>query len=310
MSKDVYADGNAIACKAGDGKVVAAFPDVCMSPPPPPTGPVPLPYPNTSFSRDMKSGSRSVRIGGKEAMLRDVSYYKSSPLGNEAATRNFGASVLSHTITGKTYFAAWSMDVTFEGRGVCRHLDITTSNHASQPGGPASPEIEGAVEPTPDTTTARCDCCGKAAHSAAQADGNEMTEAEFYMPRSSRGESPGFAAEARSLLAEIRGGPCKNILPPAEPGPKTRCASYFVTTAREKATIERIWNEYKPKYMRKMRLPAGMGVSHRVAKAAGGCPTGWGNLTPTAPECDFYENSLARIQQRAITYHRKVRGIV
>lgn len=128
---DVYANGDEIACKAGDGKVIAAFPDVCLTPPPPPAGPIPVPYPNTSFSKDMKNGSKTVQINGKEVMLKDSSFYKSSPLGDEAATNGQGAGVMTHTITGKTYFVAWSMDVQFEGQNVDRHTDLTTSNHAS-----------------------------------------------------------------------------------------------------------------------------------------------------------------------------------
>ena|SRR2546426_2409541 len=131
MSNEVFANGNAIACKGGDSKVIAAFPDVCLSPPSPPAGPIPVPYPNTSFSKDMKDGSRTVKIDGQEVMLKDQSFYKTSPLGDEAATRTFGAGVVSHVITGKTYYVAWSMDVKFEGLNVDRHLDLTTSNHAS-----------------------------------------------------------------------------------------------------------------------------------------------------------------------------------
>lgn len=130
MSNKVYANGNAIACKSGDGKVIASFPDVCLSPPSPPAGPIPVPYPNTSFSKDMQNGSRTIKIDGKEIMLKDKSYYKTAPLGDEAATNGLGAGVISHVITGKTYFVAWSMDVKFEGDNVDRHLDITTSNHA------------------------------------------------------------------------------------------------------------------------------------------------------------------------------------
>ena len=36
MGCDVYANGDEIACKAGSGKVIAGFPDVCLTPPPPP----------------------------------------------------------------------------------------------------------------------------------------------------------------------------------------------------------------------------------------------------------------------------------
>lgn len=144
MSTGVYANGNEIACKAGDGKVIAAFPDVCMSPPSPPAGPIPVPYPNTSFSKDMQEGSKTVKIKDKEVMLKDQSFYKTSPLGNEAATNSFGAGVVSHVTAGKTYFTCWSMDVKFEGQNVDRHIDLTTSNHASQPGNSA---------PGPSTST-------------------------------------------------------------------------------------------------------------------------------------------------------------
>ena len=129
MGCEVYANGDEIACKAGDGKVNASAPDVCMSPPSPPAGPIPVPYMDSSFSKDMKNGSKTVKIKGKEVMLKDKSFYKTSPLGNEAATRSFGANVISHVITGKTYFIMWSMDVKFEGLNVDRHDDIAVGGH-------------------------------------------------------------------------------------------------------------------------------------------------------------------------------------
>lgn len=131
MGCDVYANGDEIACKAGSGKVIAGFPDVCLTPPPPPAGPIPVPYPNTAFCKDMKKGSKKVKIEGKEVMLKDQSFYKTSPLGNEAATKGQGAGLMTHVITGKTYFISWSMDVKFEGQNADRHTDVTTSNHAS-----------------------------------------------------------------------------------------------------------------------------------------------------------------------------------
>jgi hypothetical protein len=139
MGCDVFANGDEIACKAGDNKVIAAFPDVCLSPPSPPAGPLPVPYPNTSFSKDMQNGSKTVMIKGKEVMLKDQSFYKTSPIGDEAATNGLGASVITHVITGKTYCVSWSMDVKFEGQNVDRHTDITSSNHASKPGSRMTP---------------------------------------------------------------------------------------------------------------------------------------------------------------------------
>lgn len=166
MSKNVYANGMAIACKAGAGKVAAAFPSVCQSPPAPPTGPIPVPYPLSSRSRDLKKGSKQVKIGGKPVALQGQSYYQTKPLGNEAATSNFGASIVTHKTAGKTQFASGSIDVKFEGKKVCRHLDLTTSNHASEPGEGPSPGLEGA---SPATTgqpgkLEKCPCCGDPLH--------------------------------------------------------------------------------------------------------------------------------------------------
>ena len=147
----VFANNLAIACKTGDSKVIAAFPDVCLTPPPPPAGPIPVPYPDTSFSKDMQSGSKTVQIGGDEVMLKDQSFYATSPLGDEAATNSQGASVLTHVITGKTYFAAWSMDVKFEDSNVDRFSDLTTSNHASStPGTPPIPDVDAPAPPDPN----------------------------------------------------------------------------------------------------------------------------------------------------------------
>jgi hypothetical protein len=131
MTKNVFAGMWEIAAENGMNKSIARFPDVCMSPPSPPAGPIPIPYPDTSFSNNLKSASTTVLIGGKGAALAQKSYYKEPVLGDEAATRTFGANVVTHQITGKTYFQAWCMDVKFENKNVCRHFDITTSNHAS-----------------------------------------------------------------------------------------------------------------------------------------------------------------------------------
>jgi hypothetical protein len=144
MGCDVYANGDEIACKAGSGKVIAGFPDVCLTPPPPPAGPIPVPYPNTAFAKDTQQGSKTVKIEGDEVMLKDQSFYKTSPLGDEAATNGQGAGVMTHVITGKTYFMTWSMDVKFEGQNVDRHTDMTTSNHASPMANRVVPTVNGA----------------------------------------------------------------------------------------------------------------------------------------------------------------------
>jgi len=181
MSNEVFANGMEISCKSGDAKVIAAFPDVCLSPPSPPAGPIPIPYPNTSFSKDMKNGSKTVQINGKEVMLKDKSFLKTSPLGNEAATKTLGAGVVSHVITGKTYYVAWSMDVKFEGMNVDRHVDFTTTNHAS-------PMTNGAGTVSGESSEKKelksCPCCDGPLHQN-QKDSDEkalptQTEEQYY----------------------------------------------------------------------------------------------------------------------------------
>ncbi len=327
MGCEVYANGDEIACKAGDGKVIAAFPDVCLSPPSPPAGPVPIPYPDTSFSKDMQNGSKTVMIKDKEIMLKDQSFYKTSPLGNEAATNGLGAGVITHVITGKTYFVAWSMDVQFEGQNVDRHTDMTTSNHASpqgnqilqqnqggQAGGGAGPKL--------------CECCGNPAHSAAQANGQEITEEEFYNPTQTgprkksvkKSVDPsGFVmqsnplsdaekaqvAAANTKLAETRAGKCKDQTPNNPPqGP---CDKYYRNTAAEGQKAREDFNDLKninnPDRPAKFNQPGALMVSHRVPLAAGGCPVGDGNtVVITDPDCKKldgdlgdHQNNVARI---------------
>ncbi len=179
MGCNVYANDDEIACKAGGGKVIAAFPDVCLSPPTPPAGPIPIPYPDTSFSKDMKKGSKKVKIKNKEIMLKDKSFYKSSPLGDEAATKTLGAGVITHVITGKTYFVAWSMDVRFEGKNVDRHTDLTTSNHASPMANGQPPWTNISEQSMKDIKKDKCPCCGEPLHSQ----GKPMNGKDWYAHR-------------------------------------------------------------------------------------------------------------------------------
>jgi hypothetical protein len=134
MSNEVYANGNEVSCKAAAGKSIAAFPDVCFTPPLTPATPpgVPIPYPNTGMASDTSGGSKTVQISGKEVMKKDSSYFKTST-GDEAGSAP-KKNVITSKIKGKCYYTAWSMDVKVEGENVVRHLDLMTHNHASNPG--------------------------------------------------------------------------------------------------------------------------------------------------------------------------------
>lgn len=128
----VFANGLEVSGKATPNKTIAAMPDVCLSPPPPPAGPVPIPYPNFGMASDTTDGCTSVFIKGKEAGKKNASKY-SKITGDEPATRSFGASVVTHNITGPLKFEAYSFDVMLEGGGAERFTDLTSTNH-SNPG--------------------------------------------------------------------------------------------------------------------------------------------------------------------------------
>jgi uncharacterized protein DUF4150 len=315
MGSEVYANGNEIACEAGDGKVVAAFPDVCMSPPPPPSGPVPVPYPNTSFSKDMKEGSKTVKIRGKPVMLRDQSYYKTAPLGNEAATRNFGGSVVSHTISGKAYFASWSMDVQFESKNVTRHVDLATSNHASYPGStpPAGNLSKMTALALGRLKEEKCPCCGSDKCPAAFKRGEEQQSLEdFYgmNEKDGRGNLTAEARKRRDIHATMQAmkkvectcegrvfpsPPCDVFRPvqreDEKPSRKKAISAKWEGTPGIKEEFQKNFFKANPGIVERFvasnpkedppKVKGGFTqTNHLTPKLAGGCPDGPGNLYP------------------------------
>ncbi len=129
MGHEVYANSRSIAAKVADGKAGPCFPDVCHSPPAPAKIGIPLPYPNTAYAKHTANGSATVFIKGQEIMQRDKSFFSTST-GNEPATQAFKKGTVTNVIKGRCYFKSWSMNVFVEGYNVCRHLDMTTHNHA------------------------------------------------------------------------------------------------------------------------------------------------------------------------------------
>lgn len=263
MGCEVYANGDEIACKAGAGKVMAAFPDVCLTPPPPPAGPIPVPYPDTSFSKDMKNGSKTVMIKGKEVMLKDSSFYKSSPLGNEAATNGQGAGVMTHVITGKTYFVAWSMDVQFEGKNVDRHTDMTTSNHASPMANGQPPMLNAAQPAKADIDPLKpCPCCGETGHTPA---GKPMSMEDWYEQHNAKKPNPPDPQAVKDLLKKATpagrksaGCTCAKMIPkPAKQDllPKPPCADFYIITKDAKKKIEEEWAKTKPSWNKANNVP-------------------------------------------------------
>ncbi len=139
---DVYANGLEISGKAVDAKTIAAFPDVCFTPPQTPATPpgVPIPYPSFGMASDTESGTATVFIGGKTVNIKNKSDEKKTS-GTEAGCAP-KKGVITSKNTGKKYFNSWSSDVKFEGEPVIRMSDLATHNHASPVGNaPPWPEL-------------------------------------------------------------------------------------------------------------------------------------------------------------------------
>jgi hypothetical protein len=72
---DVFANGLEVSGKAVNAQTIAAFPDVCFTPPENPATPpgVPVPYPNFAIAGDTEKGSSTVFVKGKPINLKNKS---------------------------------------------------------------------------------------------------------------------------------------------------------------------------------------------------------------------------------------------
>ncbi len=139
MAKNtVGANGQSIVTKKSKGKVTC-FPNVCKTPVG--SGVVPIPYPSMAKSRDLKKGSKSVKIDGAPVCLKD-SYFSKS-IGDEAGTAKGMTGEQGGTAEPVTY----SPNVTIEGKPLVRALDLFTSNDKNTPPAPIIQEPIG-TDPT------------------------------------------------------------------------------------------------------------------------------------------------------------------
>jgi hypothetical protein len=295
---------------------------------------VPIPYPNTSKAADLQDGTKQVLIGGKPAGVKD-SVYKTSPLGNEAATRNFGGGVLSHTITGKTVFLAFSMNVQFEGKGVVRHLDLTGSNAGSPPDTPPGPNVESAAKPADveEGEVRTCPCCGSSKHTSQQAR-TPMTTEEYYNPlaknpnlKVSKLEAAAFETAMKTIAAARAAGCGAVVMHEKDSDP---CAKHYATTKEEKDAADEEYNmlvspmtpdeEFVKEYGEKLGgqllerraeiiidrdNKKVISVAHKTPRSGGGCPIGAGNLANVDDKCIKFEKEMGAVQGTIAVFHRK-----
>jgi len=162
---DVFANGRSIIHKGSGDKAVASAPDVCKTP----VGPsvVPIPYPNISQSSTLQKGSKSVKINGQPATLKNSNF--SSSNGDQAGSLG---GIISGTTGNKIGFISSSFDVKIEGQNVVRHMDMTTHNKGNTIGmtygstAPAGGPFDDLVE--------KCPYCKKAEHPFADKQGDHV----------------------------------------------------------------------------------------------------------------------------------------
>ena len=297
MGCDVYANGDEIACKAGGNKVIAAFPDVCLSPPSPPAGPIPVPYPDTSFSKDMQNGSKTVKIKGKEVMLKDQSFYKTSPWATRRRRTAWGRR--PHPRHHRQNLFRGLVDGRQVRRPECRpphgHDNFEPREpHCECLGPQPQPGCDGRGPPGAGHEDVPA-CCGGSIHSA----GTPMTFHDWY-GMNDRGSSGQLTKEARGRRKQLeqwrtekkaRGCSCKVF-------PEAPCNVFRKPVTRaEHNAIVRVQKNNAANYRHnkgfircgedvKVMFP-GISqaeeqkitqINHKTPKNAGGCPTGDGDL--------------------------------
>jgi uncharacterized Zn-binding protein involved in type VI secretion len=121
MIPTVIVNALTIVHKKSDGVATSGAPDVCKTPSA--GGPIPIPYVNVAFSKDLQNGSTTVSADGVPAALKDSFLLPS--VGDEPGVLG---GVASGVNKGKAKFINYSMDVMIEGRNVARLTDPMTMN--------------------------------------------------------------------------------------------------------------------------------------------------------------------------------------
>jgi hypothetical protein len=135
MIASMVVNGLTAVHKKSDG-ISTATPDVCLTPAPP-APPIPVPYVNIAFSKDLADQARTVFSDGEGIALSDSNFSVST--GDEPGTVG---GVVSGVNLGKAIFLNYSMDVFAEGKNVCR-LSDPMLNNGNTPNTPPTPEVQG-----------------------------------------------------------------------------------------------------------------------------------------------------------------------
>lgn len=182
MGVTINVNGLSLCHKASNGITTATLPDVCKTPSP--GGPVPIPYPNIAFSKDLAKGTTSVKADGGN-MIAIMGSEFSMSIGDEPGTVG---GVVSGVNKHKATWISYSFNVKMEGKNACRLTDKMLMNNGNtvSMGGECQPPL------TPDAVRDLiCDiACECYALGRGQACLNEKLEERFYNGRYPSPDSP------------------------------------------------------------------------------------------------------------------------
>ncbi len=137
MPRSVFANGRNFSHKGSGYQSICMAPDVCKTPVGSVT--VPIPYPVVSQVSSLDKGTTSVKIDGNSTAIESSTHSMCS--GDEPGVAK---GIISGTTGSKTHFVTYSFDVKAEGKGVIRHMDMTTMNNRNTIGmniGSVSPAV-------------------------------------------------------------------------------------------------------------------------------------------------------------------------
>jgi len=112
---------NSIVHKGSMGISMATVPDVCYTPL---IIPVPIPYPNFSFSSDLTKGTITVKADGNMIAVKGSEFSRST--GDEPGVIG---GVISGTFIKESTWLTYAFDLKIEGRNACRLGDKKFHNH-------------------------------------------------------------------------------------------------------------------------------------------------------------------------------------
>lgn len=206
-TETIAVNGLTLCHKHSDGFVRSTLPDVCLTPP----NPVPVPYTNVAFARDLDGGTTTVfSHGGAMNGLKGSRFAKST--GDQPGS---AGGVKSGTHLHEATWLSWSPNVFMEGRPVTRLTDkmLLNKGNTLSAGGYYTGPVQGADRAVMDRLCFHACTCKQAGTArqtcverAIMADPTNIRDADNGLwPELTFGPGGGFGRTADGMPSRRRG---------------------------------------------------------------------------------------------------------